>query len=199
MLGAVAGFEAFDRAEQPTSVLRTLQIVGHFIAGPGGNGVADKDPVARERELYALYVLAAHNGTGRDRPWSTSTGHRPFVQSAGDTPRPLAKLSEWVRFVRPVPKFLTECVPRAMIRVRAYFSAPRVSGSAGGRTVMAVQFFGETGPIRVPHRSVGTSEPGEEVVADLRDHEPPSPGQKAIIGKRLPKHRDTETDRVSLQ
>lgn len=65
MLGAVAGFEAFDRAEQPTSVLRTLQIEGHFIAGPGGNGVADKDPVARERELYALYVLAAHYGTGR--------------------------------------------------------------------------------------------------------------------------------------
>ena len=135
--------------------------------------------------------------TGRDG--STSTGHRPFVQSAGDTPRPLAKLSEWVRFVRPVPKFLTECLPRAMIRVRAYFSAPRVSGSAGGRTVMAVQFFGETGPIRVPHRSVGTSEPGEEVVADLRDHEPPSPGQQAVIGERLPKHRDTETDRVFLE
>ena len=63
---------------------------------------------------------------------------------------------------------------------------------------MAIQFFGETGPVRVPYRSVRTSEPGAEIVVESRDHELPS-RQQPPIGKRLPQHRATTTDRVHSQ
>lgn len=62
---------------------------------------------------------------------------------------------------------------------------------------MAVQFFGETGPIRVPFRTVDTSESAEEPVFDQRDHDLPSPGKQVTGGKRLPKHRAMKAERIS--
>ena len=64
---------------------------------------------------------------------------------------------------------------------------------------MAIQFFGETGPIRGPTRSVRTSEPVEEIVVEPRDHEIALRGKQPPIGKRLPQHRATTTDRVRSQ
>ena len=64
---------------------------------------------------------------------------------------------------------------------------------------MAIQFFGETGPVRVPYRSVRSSEPGADIVVEPRDHELPSRGKQPPIGKRLPQHRATTTDRVRSQ
>ena len=61
---------------------------------------------------------------------------------------------------------------------------------------MAVQFFGETGPIRVPFRTVDTSESAEEPVSDPRDHDLPSPGKQVTGGKRLPKHRAMKAERI---
>ena len=64
---------------------------------------------------------------------------------------------------------------------------------------MAVQFFGETGPIRVPYRLVRTSDPDEEMAIDPRENELPSRGKQVSIGKRLPKHRATTTNRAFSQ
>lgn len=64
---------------------------------------------------------------------------------------------------------------------------------------MAVQFFGETGPIRVPYRLTRTGDPDEEMVVDPRGDEPPSRGKQVSIGKRLPKHRATTTNRAFSQ
>ena len=64
---------------------------------------------------------------------------------------------------------------------------------------MAIQFFGETGPIRVPYRSARTSGPDAEIVVEPRDHELPSRGKQPPIDKRLPQHRATTMDRVHSQ
>lgn len=61
---------------------------------------------------------------------------------------------------------------------------------------MAVQFFGETGPIRVPSRSVPASETGEEPTVEPQDQDLPLLEKQPPIGKRLPQHRATTTDRV---
>ena len=64
---------------------------------------------------------------------------------------------------------------------------------------MAIRFFGETGPIRVPYRSARTREPDAEIVVEPRDHEPPLRGKQIPIDKRLPQHRATTMDRVHSQ
>jgi GNAT superfamily N-acetyltransferase len=40
------------------------RIVGHAIAGPGRAGEDGAYPAVRDREVYSLYVLAAHHGSG---------------------------------------------------------------------------------------------------------------------------------------
>ncbi|HWU45805.1 MAG TPA: GNAT family N-acetyltransferase [Humibacter sp.] len=39
-------------------------IVGHAMTGPGTDGAGGLYPAVREREVYSIYVLAAHHGSG---------------------------------------------------------------------------------------------------------------------------------------